>query len=112
MAKAAAGKPAKKAMTKSQFVAELAERTELSKKQVDAVLEGVVDIVTAQLKQKGAKFTIPGLARLSVTRKAAVKGGVEKTNPLNGQKYVTKDKPASNRINMRAVKALKEALNQ
>ncbi|MBX9626113.1 MAG: HU family DNA-binding protein [Gemmataceae bacterium] len=109
MAKAA-GKPAKKAMTKSAFVAELAEKTELSKKQVDAVLEGVVDIVQAQLK-KGVKFTLPGLARLSVTKKGAVKGGVEKTNPLNGQKYVTKDKPASVRVSMRPVKALKEALN-
>lgn len=112
MAKAPAGKPAKKAMTKSAFVAELAEKTELSKKQIDAVLEGIVEIVQAQLKQKNAKFTLPGLARLSVTKKAAVKGGVEKTNPLNGQKYVTKDKPASVQVRMRPIKALKEALNQ
>lgn len=110
MAKAA--KAGKKAMTKSAFVAELAEKTELSKKQVDAVLDGVIEIVTAQLSGKGAgKFTIPGLARLSVTKRKAVKGGVEKTNPLNGQKYITKDKPASIRVNMRPVKALKEALN-
>lgn len=113
MAKAAAKSSGKKALTKSAFVAHVAEKTELSKKQVEAVLDQIVDVVQTQLKQKGGKFTLPGLARLSVTKKPAVKGGQVKPNPLKpGETYVTKDKPASVRVNMRPVKSLKEALNQ
>lgn len=109
MAKAA--KAPKKAMTKSVFVAEIAEKSELSKKQVEAVLEQIVEVVKAQLGGKGAgKFVFPGLARLTLTKVKAVKGGVEKKNPLNGQMYTTKDKPAFHKVNIRPIKALKEAL--
>ena len=40
----------------------------------------------------------------------AAQGGEKKTNPLNGQEYVTKDKPAYNKVSILAVKSLKEAL--
>jgi nucleoid DNA-binding protein len=111
MAKAAKAGGAKKTMTKSGFVAHLAEKTSLTKKQVEAVLEGIVDAVKHQLGGKGpGKFVFPGLARMTLTKVKAVKGGVEKVNPLNGQKYVTKDKPAYNKVNIRPIKAIKEAL--
>ena len=104
-------KAPKKAMTKSAFLAELAEKTELSKKQVDAVLNGIVEMVQRELSGKGAgKLVIPGLARMSVTKVKAVKGGVEKKNPLNGQMYITKDKPAYNKVRVSPIKALKESL--
>ncbi|HJZ60235.1 MAG TPA: hypothetical protein VKE74_35155 [Gemmataceae bacterium] len=48
--------------------------------------------------------------KTSLTKVKAVKGGVEKINPLNGQKYITKDKPAYNKVNIRPIKAIKEAL--
>jgi nucleoid DNA-binding protein len=108
MAKTANGK---KAMTKSALMAEIAEKTELSKKQVAAVFDAIVDTVQSQLGPKGAgKLVIPGLARLTVTKVKAVKGGQEKINPLTGQKYITKDKPAYNKVRMAPIKALKEAL--
>ena len=114
MAKAGHGAPkkaAKKAMTKAAFVAHLAEKAALTKKQVEAVLDEVAAVVKAQLGPKGAgKFVLPGLARFTLSRRKAVKGGVEKVNPLTGQKYVTKDKPAHNRVNIRAAKSFKEAL--
>ena len=104
-------KAAKKALTKSAFLAELAEKTELTKKQVDAVLTGVVEMVQRELSGKGAgKLVIPGLARMSVTKVKAVKGGVEKKNPLTGSMYITKDKPAYNKVRLSPIKALKEAL--
>jgi hypothetical protein len=40
----------------------------------------------------------------------AVKGGVEKKNPLTGSMYITKDKPAYNKVRLSPIKALKEAL--
>lgn len=109
---AKAGKASgKKALTKSGFVSELAAKTELTKKQVEAVLDGIVDIVKAQLGGKGpGKFVFPGLARMTLTKVKAVKGGVEKINPLNGKPYLTKDKPAYNKVNIRPIKSIKEAL--
>lgn len=112
MAKAA-GKTPKKALTKSAFVAHLVDKTELSKAQVNAVLDEIVEVIKKELSGKGAgKFVLPGIARMTITKKKAVKGGVEKPNPLKpGETYITKDKPASVRVNIRAAKSLKEALN-
>jgi nucleoid DNA-binding protein len=104
-------KAAKKAMTKSAFVGELAEKAGITKKQVEAVLDGIGATIVGQVGSKGpGKFVLPGIARITLTRKAAVKGGEKKINPLNGQEYVTKPKPAYNRVNIRPVKAMKEAL--
>jgi nucleoid DNA-binding protein len=116
MAKAApkaggAKKPAgKKSLTKSQFVAHLAEKTELTKKQIDTVLNEIVTTVTDQLKSNG-KFVFPGLARMTLTRVPERKGGEIKKNPLkNGEEYVTKPRPAFNKVNIRPIKAVKTAL--
>ena len=104
-------KVAKKALTKSAFVAHLAEKNELTKKQVEGVLDTIVDSIKEQLGGKGpGKFVFPGLARLSLIKVKAKKGGEKKTNPLNGQEYVTKDKPAYNKVNIRPIKAIKAAL--
>lgn len=113
MAKAAkpAAKKSAKAMTKSQFIASLAEKTELSKKQVDTLLNEIIEAIKSQLGGKGpGKFVFPGLARMTLTHREGVKGGVTKVNPLNGKTYVTKDKPAYNQIKIRPIKSLKEAL--
>jgi nucleoid DNA-binding protein len=111
MAKAAAKSAGKKAMTKSQFVTQIAEKTGLSKKQVDAVLNELVETVKTQLGPKGAgKLVIPGLARATVSKQKAVKGGEKKINPLTGQEYITKDRPAFNKVRMNPVKSLKESL--
>jgi nucleoid DNA-binding protein len=101
----------KKTMTKSQFVARLAEKSEISKKQADAVLNEMLEVIKEQVGPKGpGKFVIPGLCRITVTRKEAQPGGEKKINRLTGQEYVTKPKPAYNRVNVRPVKALKTAL--
>jgi nucleoid DNA-binding protein len=116
MAKAA--KPAakkaggsKKGMTKSALVAHLAETAEISKKQVDAVMDALIAVVQQEVSKKDGKFVIPGLCRVTVTRKAAVKGGEKKINRLTGAEYTTKDKPAYNQVKLRPVKALKDALS-
>ena len=101
----------KKALTKSAFVAHIAEKNELTKKQVEGVLDSIVDTIKEQLGGKGpGKFVFPGLARMSLIKVKAKKGGEKKTNPLNGQEYVTKDKPAYNKVNIRPIKAIKGAL--
>jgi nucleoid DNA-binding protein len=109
---AAAKKAAsKKAMTKSQFVAHLADKAGITKKQVDAVLTEIIEVIKSQVSTKGpGKFVFPNLCRVTVTRKPAVKGGEKKINRLTGEEYVTKDKPAYNQVKLRPVKALKDAL--
>src|SRR4051794_13218055 len=114
MAKAGTGaakEAGKKAMTKSAFVTHLAGKTALTRKQVESVLDEVAAVVKAHLGRRGAgKFVLPGLARFTLPRRKAVRGGVVKVNPLTGQNYVTRDKPAHNRVNIRAAKSFREAV--
>jgi nucleoid DNA-binding protein len=111
MAKAASGgkKPGKKTMTKSQFVAHLADKSGLTKKQIDALLTEIVDTITGQLKSTG-QFVFPGLARMTRTHVEAKKGGEKKINPLTKTEYVTKDKPAHYKVRINPIKAMKTAL--
>lgn len=111
MAKAAKSgkKSGKKTMTKSQFVAHLADKSGLTKKQVDALLTEMVSEITAQLKGAG-KFVFPGLARMTRTYVEAKKGGETKINPLTKTEYVTKDKPAHYKVRINPIKALKTSL--
>ncbi len=115
MAKAAKAAPkkaaVKKALTKSQLVGQLADKTGLSKKDVEKVLGAIVDSVTEQLGTKGpGKFVFPGLARMSLSRVAERKGGEVKKNPLNGKEYTTKPRAAFNKVNIRPIKAIKTTL--
>lgn len=108
-AKPAAKKKAKKSMTKSAFVAHVAEKTELTKKQVDAVLEVILDTITSELKSAGA-FVLPGVAKLKRQHVPAKKGGEKAINRLNGQEYITKEKPAHYKVKINPIKAFKTAL--
>lgn len=111
MAKAKTASGKKKPLTKTQFVQYLAEKSELKKSDVVKMLDALVYAVHDQLGPKGpGKLVIPGLARLYITEVKAVKGGEKKINPLNGQEYITKPRPAHNKVNMKPIKALKEAL--
>jgi nucleoid DNA-binding protein len=102
-------KAGKKTMTKSQFVAHLADKSGLTKKQIDALLTEIVDTITGQLKGSG-KFVFPGLARMTRTHVEAKKGGEKKINPLTKTEYVTKDKPAHYKVRINPIKAMKTAL--
>jgi nucleoid DNA-binding protein len=109
MAKAKTG--GKKAMTKSQLYSQLAEETDLKKADIVNVMEAFEKLVKNQLGPKGPGiFTLPGIARFKIRKVAAVKGGIEKKNPLTGQMYITKDRPAHNKLGIRPVKAFSETL--
>jgi nucleoid DNA-binding protein len=112
-AKPAGKKPGgKKAMTKSQFVAHLADKAEVTKKQIDTILGEIVEVIRKEVGPGGPKkFVFPGLARFTLKQKPAVKGGEKKINPLTKTEYITKDKPAQNVVRARPVKALILSLN-
>ncbi len=92
---------AAKPKTKTQIIATLAENTDLSKKDVTAVLENL-----AQMAYKEAKlgFTIPGLGKLVVVNRKARDG----RNPATGE---TIRIPAKKVLKFRIAKAAKDAIN-
>lgn len=92
---------AAKPKTKTQIIATLAEKTDLSKKDVTAVLENL-----AQMAYKEAKlgFTIPGLGKLVVVNRKARDG----RNPATGE---TIRIPAKKVLKFRIAKAAKDAIN-
>jgi nucleoid DNA-binding protein len=101
---------ANKRLTKSQVIAELAELTELDKKSINRVFEGLTEIIKKQLGARGpGEFVIPGLLKLKAIKKAATKDRPG-TNPFNGQPITIKGKPASKKIRATALKALKDLI--
>lgn len=112
--KKAAAAPAKKTaalktpMSKTQLVIELAENTQLSKKQVSAVLEDLGAIIERHVRKGAAgQFTLPGLAKIQVVRKPATKAR-KGINPFTGEETTFKAKPARNVVKVRPLKRLKD----
>ncbi len=106
MAKAAAptGKPA----TKSEVISNIANKTELSRKQVSAVFDALAEQIKTALGKKGpGVFVIPGLVKLTVVTKPAVKAH-KGINPFTKQEQVFKAKPARKVVKVRTLKALKD----
>jgi nucleoid DNA-binding protein len=97
-------------LTKSQFVASVAEKSGLNKKQAATVLDAINAVIVDELKKKEpAEVTIPGLLKLTVVKKKAVEPH-EGINPFTKKVQMFKGKPASRTVRARPVKALKDAL--
>lgn len=113
--KAAKKAPAKKAapaiktkMTKSQILASLSESTELSKKEVGAVLDGLAELMERSIKPRSAgEFTLPGIMKVTTVKKPARKAR-KGINPFTGEETTFKAKPASIAVKVRPLKKLKE----
>lgn len=99
---------AKKPATKSQIISEIAERTELTKKDVTAVFAELSDLIGRDLGNRGPKqFTVPGLMKIVVQNKPATKAR-KGINPFTGEETTFKAKPARNVVKVRPLKALKD----
>ncbi|MHB8424260.1 MAG: HU family DNA-binding protein [Gammaproteobacteria bacterium] len=99
---------ADKPLTKSETYAYLAHATDLSRKQVAAVFEGLAGLVGKSIGKKGpGVYVVPGLMKIRVVRKPATKAR-EGINPFTGQPTIFKAKPARNVVKIQALKALKE----
>jgi DNA-binding protein HU-beta len=86
----------------SKLAGELAEKHELSKKAVTALMGDFVDMTTKHLK-KGNKVRITGLGILQVRKRAARMG----RNPATGEPIKIK---ASKKVAFRVAKELKESV--
>jgi len=100
----------KKAPTKSEVFGKIAEDTDLTRKQVAAVFESLNGVIKKSLSTRGpGVFTMPGLCKMTVKKKPAVKAGM-RLNPFTGEMVMGKAKPASRTVRIRPLKALKDML--
>ncbi|BCE03121.1 HU family DNA-binding protein [Marinicellulosiphila megalodicopiae] len=98
----------KEKYTKTQIIAEIAENTELSKKEVTAVLDELGELMERHIKKRSVgEFTLPGLLKVVTVKKPAVKAR-KGINPFTGEETMFKAKPASTAVKIRPLKKLKE----
>ena len=91
---------AKKALTKSQIVATLAEKTEMTKQDVNTLLQNLAALAYKEAKQG---FTITGIGKLVLQKRKARQG----INPRTGEKIKI---PAKTVVKFRIAKACKDAV--
>jgi nucleoid DNA-binding protein len=99
-----------KRMSKTQFIATLAETSGLSKKQAALALDAISMIVAEQLSTRGpGEVQIPGLLSLNVVDRPAT-AEHQGLNPFTKEPMTYKAKPARKVIKARPLKALREAV--
>ena len=90
-------------MNKTELVAAMAERAEISKKDAEAALKAFTDVVAEELK-KGEKIQLVGFGTFEVSERAARTG----RNPQTGAEMKI---AASKAPKFKAGKALKDSVN-
>ncbi len=91
-------------MNKTELVAAIADKAEISKKDVEASLKAFTDVVAEELK-KGEKIQLVGFGTFEVSERAARTG----RNPQTGEEMTI---PASRAPKFKAGKALKDFVNE
>ena len=89
-------------MTKSQILQTLAEKTEVSKKQVTALVDAMTALAYSEVKKNG-EFTVPGIGKLIKKKRDARQG----RNPATGE---TISIPAKTVVKFRVSKVAKDAI--
>ena len=90
-------------MNKTELIAAIAEKTELSKKDAEKAVKAFTDVVSEELK-KGEKIQLVGFGTFEVSERAARTG----RNPQTKEEIKI---PASKAPKFKAGKALKDSLN-
>lgn len=90
-------------MNKTELVAAIAEKTDLSKKDAEKALKAFTDVVAEELA-KGEKIQLVGFGTFEVSERAAREG----RNPRSGE---TMTIPASKAPKFKVGKALKDMVN-
>ena len=106
--KVAVASTVKKPPTKSEILNHIAGETELSRKEVSAVLDSLSGLIEKNLKPRGPGFfNMPGLLKIKVVKKPAVKAR-KGTNPFTGEEMMFKAKPARKVVKVLPLKGLKD----
>jgi len=98
-----------KPRTKSELFTAIAEKTELTRRQVASVFEALAGEIKRDISKRagGNIFKVPGLMNIKVVNKPATKAR-QGTNPFTGEPMTFKAKPASRKVRILATKALKD----
>ena len=100
--------PVKDRFSKTQIIDQIATSTELSRKQVGAVLDCLTDVIEAHVRKDAVgEFVLPGLLKVSTVRKPAVKAR-KGINPFTKEEVMFKAKPATTVVKVRPLKKLKD----
>ncbi len=91
-------------MNKTELIAAMADKADLSKKDTEAALKAFVEVVTEELK-KGEKIQLVGFGTFEVSERAERIG----RNPQSGEEMVI---PASKAPKFKAGKSLKDFINE
>ena len=96
--------------SKTQIIAEIADNTGLTKKEVGAVFEELTELVERHVKKRGCgEFTLPGLLKIVTKKKPAQKARKGVPNPFKpGELMDVPAKPATTQVKVRPLKKLKE----
>lgn len=106
----AAIRPVKTKLTKSALTTLIAERTELSRKQVAGVLNELEGALLGSVHPNGnGEFIYPGLFKVALRKVPARKAGTLIRNPATGEMMKAAAKPASVRVKIRPLAKLKAA---
>ena len=101
-------KATKERYSKTQILDQIGEETELSRKQVAAVLESLSGVIEGHIKKRAVgEFVLPGLLKIVTVRKPATKAR-KGINPFTKEEVMFKAKPASTAVKVRPLKKLKE----
>jgi len=102
-------KAAKKAPTKTEILQNIANATDLTRKQVAAVMEELTKEIGKNLGPRGAGvFTIPGLLKIEKKKVPARPAQKNVMNPFTKQLQDRPAKPAYCKVKVRALRGLKE----
>ena len=91
-----------KTMTKTATVAYLAEKTSLTRKQIEGILDETLSLASKEAKKSGA-FVLPGFGKLVLANRKARIG----RNPQTGEPITL---PAKRVCQVRLSKSLKDAV--
>lgn len=96
--------------SKTQIVAEIAEVTGLTRKDVNAVMDELSSIIERHIKKRGVgEFTLPGLLKIKTVKKPAQKARKGVPNPFRpGETMDVAAKPASTKVKVLPLKKLKD----
>lgn len=96
--------------SKTQIVADIAEATGLTRKEVSAVLEELGIVIERHIKKRAVgEFTLPGLLKIKTVRKPAQKARKGVPNPFRpGETMDVAAKPATTRVKVLPLKKLKD----
>jgi nucleoid DNA-binding protein len=115
--KSAAKKPATPArkvtavsnrFSKTEIISELAANTQMTRKQVNSVLDELAVLVERHVKKRSVgEFVLAGLIKIHTVKRPAKKS-YKGTNPFTGKQTTFKARPASVAVKVHALKGLKD----